>query len=187
MSNISIDYPVTEGDLTGAAALVEECLCREEGCAEDLKKASLGEVLVVKKSDELVGMLSMRRPGKIFDEIEDKYFNLELIKFSKEEIGYIALVVIKKEVQGQGIGKTLVQKAIELQKEWGAKAIIVHASQSSPGKGSEKLFASQGFKPVFLHKAPWHDYSKEQGSEGFWCNFCGNPCNCDELEMVKEL
>jgi GNAT superfamily N-acetyltransferase len=112
---------------------------------------------------------------------------LDKIKFSKKDLGYIALVSVEKDFQGQSIGKKLVKKALEVQKEWGSKAILVHASKSSGGNASEKLFSFFGFIPIYLHEKPWREYSKEKGPKGFWCNFCGNPCICDELEMVKYL
>lgn len=184
---IKIIEPILERDFEAAHKLVEENLYKHDLAVEDLKQASSGELLIAKDGDKVIGLLNMRRPGKIFKELEDKYFHLKELKPFKSETGYIALVTVDKKYQGQGIGKLLVERAIEIQKEWDVSAIIVHASKSSPGNGSEKLFANFGFVPVHLHKQAWHDYSVEKGPEGFWCNFCGNPCKCDELEMVKYL
>lgn len=184
MADISIAYPTTEKDYADIVSLVESNLYKEKSLLDEIKEASVGEVMIAKKDGLIVGMLSMRRPGKIFKEIEDKYFDLNALECSKDDTGYIALVAVKKKMHGQGVGKLLVKKAIELQNEWDAKAIVVHASQSSPGHAADRLFSSFGFVPTKLHTAPWHDYSKEAGPDGFWCNFCGNPCKCDELEMV---
>lgn len=184
--SLKIIEPILESDFDAAQTLIEENLFRFSGMMAELKRSSNGEILLTKSGDEIVGMLQMRRPGKIFKEIEDKYFDPKNLG-NKDDTGYIALVIVSKKYQGQGIGKKLVEKAIKLQKDWEAQKIIVHASKSSPGNASEKLFAKMGFESGSLHKAPWLEYSKKQGAENFYCNFCGNPCHCDELEMVKYL
>ncbi len=129
----------------------------------------------------------MWRPGTAIQEYDEQYFHLETIKYPKKDLGYISLISVDPNYQGSGIGKKLVEKAIKQQKEWGTKVIIVHVSTSSPGGASEKLFTSFGFVFNYLHKQPWYEYSKREGQEGFSCIFCGNPCTCDELEMVLEL
>ena len=187
-SKVKVIEPIIEQDFQAAFALIEENLFKNDySTMEEMRGASFGELLVAKKDDQVVGMLYMRRPGKIFEEIEDKYFSLKNYNVSKEKIGYIALVSVRKSDQGKGIGTKLLQRALVLQEEWGAKVICVHASKSSPGGASEKLFSKAGFTPMFLHEKPWYEYSIEKGPEGFWCNFCGNPCVCNELEMAKEL
>lgn len=183
---IKISEPILESDFQEALKLVEDQLFYFSEMMADLKGSSSGELLLAKLGGEVVGMLHMRRPGKIFKEIEDKYFDPKNLS-EKDETGYISVVAVAKECQGQGVGKRLVLKALELQKEWGAKKMIVHASKSSPDNSSEKLFSSLGFVAGKLHKAPWAEYSMECGPEKFQCNFCGNPCKCDELEMVKYL
>ena len=187
MNKITITEPILKAEYKDALRLVEENLLERDLTLEELENGSAGELLIAKNGKKVVGMLSMRHPGKIFREIEDKYFYLKDVRSPKESIGYIALVSVDKNAQKQGIGKALVTKAIEIQKEWGAEAIIAHASQNSPEHASEKMFAACGFTPTHLHKQPWHDYSLEKGPEGFQCHFCGNPCTCDELEMILYL
>lgn len=186
-NKFSTNYPVTEKDFHEVFALVEENLFKNDLALEEFKKASVGDILIVRNSDRVIGMLHMYRPGKVFEEIEEKYFDPKNISGDKSKIGYIALVSVEKNAQGKGIGKLLVEKALESTREWGAEKVIVHVSKSSPGNASEKLFASFGFVPTKLHKAPWQEYSLRRGPKGFWCNFCGNPCHCDELEMLKDL
>ncbi len=186
-SNIKITNPITQQDYEAALRLIEENLYKWDMTIEKIQSSAQGELLLAKDNDKVVGMLNMRYPGKIFEEIDDEFFALDKIELEKKDIGYIALVSIRKDFQGKGVGRQLVKKTIKQQKEWGSKAIIVHASKSSPGNASEKLFFSFGFEPIKLHKQPWHEYSQEKGPKGFWCQFCGNPCTCDELEMVKYL
>lgn len=184
---IQIIEPVLESDYRDAHKLVEDNLFKHDLTVKDLKKSSSGELLVAKKDSKVLGVLNMRRPGKIFEELPKNHFCLDQISVPKEKIGYIALVSVTKDAQKKGIGKKLIAKGLEYQKKWKAEAVVVHASLSSPGNASEKLFKSFDFHPLKIHKAPWHDYSLKVGKKGFECVFCGNPCVCDELEMVKYL
>jgi len=147
----------------------------------------VGEILVAKDGDKVVGMICQKRPGKIFSELPDEQFDLNSYRVAKNDIGFIILIAVYPKYQGRGIGKLLVAKAIEYQKQFGAKAVGIHAWQNSPGNGSQKLFEFFGFSALKMHKAPWLSYSKKAGPKGYLCPVCGNPCKCDELEMVKYL
>ncbi|MDP2664105.1 MAG: GNAT family N-acetyltransferase [bacterium] len=184
-SKIKLFEPIIEQDFQQAIKLVEENICRDKNFdLTYLQHLSVGEMLVVKEGKKVVGVLTQRRQGKIFDELEDKFFDLEHIKAEKKDIGYLVLVAIDKNHQGRGIGKMLVEEALRIQKEWGAKAVGVHCWQGSPGNGSQRLFEHFDFQPLKLHKAPWLEHSKKVGPKEYWCVVCGNPCECDELEMV---
>jgi ribosomal protein S18 acetylase RimI-like enzyme len=152
-----------------------------------LLRSSSGELFVAKDGNKVVGMIKMLRPGKIFGELPDKHFSLKKIKCQKNEIGYVTLIAIEPKYQGKGIGKKLVEKGLKEQKIFGSKCVLVHAWQGSPGNASEKLFKSLGFEPLKLYKSPWEKHSKVVGPKGYWCPVCGNPCVCDELEMVKYI
>jgi len=152
-----------------------------------LQKLSVGEILLAKDDEKVIGMIAQKRPGNIFKEIPDENFDLKSYKLDKKEVGFIILVAVDPKYQGKGIGKSLVAKALRYQKDFGAKAIGVHAWQNSHGNGSQKLFESFGFSALKMHKSPWLAYSKAAGPKGYWCPVCGNPCKCNELEMVKYL
>lgn len=184
---IKITEPITSPDYRRALKLVEENLFKYDLTLLELKKSCLGELLVAKEGDHIIGMLRMWRPGAVFKEHDEKYFYFEKHNCDRRDTGYIALVVVDKDFQGKGVGKKLILSALKIQKNWGAKAVVVHASKNSPGNASEKLFNSLGFESIGLHKAPWLEYSKERGPEGFQCIFCGNPCKCDQLEMIKKI
>ena len=184
---IKIAEPVLESDYQGALNLVEENLFKNNLSLEILQSRSVGEILIAKDGDRIVGMIETRRPGRIFDSIDEKYVSINKIKAGKEEIGFISLVVVSTDCRGNGIGKLLVKKALEQQKAWGGKCVGTFAWQSSPEGGSQKLFESCGFVSLTLHKEPWRDYSEKVGPEGYSCVVCGNPCKCDYLEMVKYL
>lgn len=187
-NDLIITEPVTEEDFESVAKLVRENIVKDVNLGvQYLKKLSLGEILIAKDRDKIVGMISQKRPGNIFEELPDENFDLKNYKFDKKDIGFIILVVVDPKYQGKGIGKSLVKEAIKYQKIFRAKAVGVHSWQSSPGNGSQKLFESFGFRPIKMHKSPWLEYSKKAGPKGYWCPVCGNPCKCDELEMVKYL
>lgn len=185
LSDIKIIEPVLASDFEDALSIVEDTIMRHDIKLEYLTGSSSGEMLIAKSGEKVVGMLKQFRPGKIFLEMPDKHFSLDLIGCKKPEIGYITLVAIRKDYQGRGIGKKLVDEALRLQKEFGSKCVGVHCWQGSPGNASQKLFESFGFEPLKMHKSPWEEYSKKKGPKGYWCPVCGNPCVCDELEMVK--
>jgi|GEM_PF-1663390 len=187
VQKIKLIEPITESDYQGILEVIEENLFKYDLTLSHLKKACLGELLAAKDGVKVVGVLRMWRPGEVFREHDDKYFNFEKHPYGREHLGYIAIVAVDKEYRGQGIAKKLVKKALKIQKEWETKAVLVHASKGSPQNASEKLFKSLGFESIGLQKSPWLEYSKEKGPEGFWCVFCGNPCKCDQLEMIKEL
>jgi ribosomal protein S18 acetylase RimI-like enzyme len=186
-TKVLITEPVLEKDYQEALRLVEANLFKGGLSLDDLKSASCGELLVAKAGEKVIGMLRMWYPGTAFSVFGENHFFLEKIGVPKRKVGYIALISVSEACQGRGVGKKLVQKAIKYQSAWGARAVIVHASQNSPGNASEKLFAFCGLRPVVLHKAPWLEYSREAGPKKFLCVFCGNPCRCDELEMVLQF
>ncbi len=185
-NKIKIDLPILEKDYKQALKLLHDNIARDSSCGLDyLKSGSEGEVLIAKVGDEIVGVLKQNRPGKIFNELPDEHFDLENTRANKNEIGYISWIAIDQKYQGRGIGKKLVDKALKYQRKW--KAVIVHCWQKSPGNASQKLFEKAGFKTQKMFKSPWHNYSKKAGPENYWCVVCGNPCICDELEMVKYI
>jgi len=183
----SIDFPTTSYDLERILELIEENIVKYVSTKEYIDGYSIGEILLAKNDDKIIGFLMMRRPGKVAEEFKPEYLALKKYGVPEEDIGFIIYLVIDKAYQGRGMAGTLIKRAIEMQREWGAKAIGVHCWQGSPGNGSEKAFAKAGFKPVKMHKAIWAKMSKEMGPKGYWCVVDGNPCHCDELEMFLTL
>jgi len=186
--SIKIIEPILKRDFEAALELVRKNLFSGDFFTiRELERASSGELLIAKIDGKVVGMIRSWYPGTVFREHDDEYFFFDKLIYPKEKLGYISLISVDMNYQGQGIGRKLVAKVIEQQKQWGAKAIIVHASKNSPGDASCKLFSSFGFISVGIHKSPWLEYSQELGPNKFQCVFCGNPCVCDELEMVLDL
>jgi len=185
--NIKITEPILKKDLLAIIGLIEENIVKYDTRLEWLQSFSMGDIRIAKIDDEIIGAIIMRRNGKIFDDYCTKYFDLDHIKCPKDKYGFIAYLVVKKALQGHGIGKKLVESGIKHLKETGCEAVGVHCWQNSPGNASEKTFWSFGFKPLKMHHAPWKDVSIKRGPKEFWCVHCGNPCTCDELEMILYL
>lgn len=185
--NIKITEPILKQDLLAIIDLIEDNIIKYDTKMEWLESFSVGDIKIAKIDNEIVGAIVMRRNGKIFDDYEENYFDIENIKCPKDKYGFIAYLVVKKGFQGQGIGKKLVKIGIKYLKDSGSRAIGVHCWQSSPGNASEKTFRSFGFQPLKMLHAPWKKISKERGPKEFWCVHCGNPCTCDELEMILYL
>jgi ribosomal protein S18 acetylase RimI-like enzyme len=186
-SKIKITEPVTEEDFVEAEKIIEQNIVKSDENLDEIKSLSVGEVLVAKIDNEVVGMISMYRPGKVFKTTQAKYISLDKIKAEKSKIGYIMFLVVSKKHQGKGTGKSLVKAGVKNQKEFGAECVLTDAWQSSPNGASQKLFESLGFEAIKLHKQPWLEESNKAGPKKFTCVVCGNPCKCDELEMVKYL
>lgn len=184
---IKIEEPVTEEDFVEAEKIIEENIVKSDENLNELKSLSVGEVLIAKIDNEVVGMISMFRPGKVFKTTQAQFISLDKIKTEKSKIGYIMFLAVSKKHQGKGIGKSLVLAGIKKQQEFGAECVLIDAWQSSPNGASQKLFEGLGFKTIKLHKQPWFEESKKVGLKKFNCVVCGNPCKCDELEMVKYL
>lgn len=185
---IVITEPVLESDFHEAFEIIKENLADwADHRAESLKDLSFGEVLVAKNDGKVAGVLEQRRPGKVFGEMKDKYFAFEKIHADKNNIGHINIIAVAKNHQAKGVGKLLLKRALELQHDFGAKCVNTFVWQQSPGMRSQKLFEGFGFEAIQLLEHPWFEYSKKVGLDKFKCVICGNPCKCDELEMVKYL
>jgi len=184
---IQIVEPILEKDFRAALKLADKNVVAKYLTLEALQELPMGELLVAKDVDRVVGMLSMRFPGRVFTEYGEKYFAIDKYKYDRKDVGFIILVATDEKYRRRGIAKKLLKKAIKLQKEAGAKAVGVFAWQGSPENSSEQFFAANGFKNLEMHHSPWLTMSKELGPEGYWCSVCGNPCKCDDLEMMLDF
>lgn len=184
---IEITEPILKQDYLACIDLIEDNIVKYDTKLDWLESFSAGDIKIAKIGDEIVGAIIMRKNGKIFEDYEIQYFDLDHIKCPENKYGFIAYLVVKKDFQRLGIGKKLVKAGIKYLKEMGCEAIGVHCWQSSPGNASELVFRSFGFEPLKMHHAPWKDISEKKGPKEFWCVHCGNPCICDELEMILYL
>lgn len=185
---ITIEMPILGADFVQASKLIDENIARDVNFGlEYLQDLAVGEIFVAKDDDKVVGVLAMRRPGAIFAELDLKHFSLDKIKSPKKDIGYITIVAVDPNYQGQGIGRMLLETGLKQQKEFGAKCVGAQCWQGSPGNASLKMFKKFGFIELKLHKKLREKYSKDLGKNGYWCPVCGNPCVCDDIEVIKYL
>lgn len=186
--NIQINYPILKQDFLQADRIINKQVVRDSDWGIDyLQSLSMGEILLAKIENNVIGVIAQRFSGEIFKEMEDKYFSLEKFICEKCDYGYVVLIAVDKQYQSLGIGKQLLQQALMEQKKFGTKAVGVHCWQSSPSNASQKLFEGFGFKPLKLHIKTWYEHSKRVGVENFECAVCGNPCLCNDLEMIKYI
>ena len=183
---ITIEMPILETDFVVASELIDKNIAYDVNFGlEYLQGLAVGEIFVAKTDEKVVGVLVMRRPGAIFAELDSEHFSLDKIKFPKKYIGYVTIVAVDPNYQGQGIGKMLLETGLKQQKEFGAKCVGAHCWQGSPGNGSLKMFKNFGFLELKLHKKSREKYSKDLGKKGYLCSICGNPCVCDDIEVIK--
>jgi len=184
---VQIVEPIELQDFSSIIDLIEDNIVQHDTPMEWLESFASGEIKVAKIEGKIVGFIMFRFGGRVFDDYDEKYISLDKINCSRKELGYIVYIVVGKEHQGKGIAKRLAKIALDSLKKTGAKAVGVHCWAGSPGKASEKFFKTLDFDPIKLHKRSLCEYSRKLGPEGYWCVKCGNPCKCDELEMVKYL
>lgn len=100
--------------------------------------------------------------------------------FSMADTAYFQSLFIRKQFQGQGWGKKLSIKSMDILKAMGAKGIVCHSWVESPGNSSLKYLQSLGFKSIASYPEYWKmvDYK---------CPLCGKPCLCTAEEMYLNL
>jgi len=103
-----------------------------------------------------------------------------LWKVDLNETGYFQSLFIDPPLTGQGWGKKLSLKSLEVLKNLGAKAVLCHSWKESPHDSSGRYLRSLGFQLVAVHPFYWKDVD-------YQCPRCGKPCLCTAEEMIKYL
>ena len=88
--------------------------------------------------------------------IADKPVGLTMLKTVEGKVGYVFYIAVAKASRKQGIGKLLVEDAIDLFKTAGLAE--AYASVEGDNEPSERLFASEGFS-----RTSFGDVSKSYG------------------------
>lgn len=182
--SIKIVLPLLQSDFQAVIDLIEDNIVKYDTHMEWLQKFASGEILLAKIDDQIVGAVIFAKHGKVLDIYPRELFSLDQIGCAFDEYGFILYLVVDKRYQGQGIGKKLVKRAISDMRKLGDKSIGVHCWSASPGKASERLFTSLGFEKIKTHMKPCYELSKKGGPEKFLCVVCGNPCHCDQEELI---
>jgi hypothetical protein len=96
-----IDIPLLESDFRAIVKLVGENVTKDVNCGIDYyKSSSLGEVIIAKNNDQVIGIIKQSRPGKIFEELEDNHFDLDNIKAERETLGIYVGSRLTKNFRG---------------------------------------------------------------------------------------
>jgi len=93
---------------------------------------------------------------------------------------YFKCNTVDERFRGLGIGKKLLQLAIEGAKQQGAVAGISHLWKQSPNNSAVSYFTKCGGNLVKSHPGKWNEESKQ----GYNCILCGHDCHCEAAEMI---
>jgi GNAT superfamily N-acetyltransferase len=132
---------------------------------------------VLEDDEGLQGIRLTFPPGQWIDRDSRQPLHSELWKVPLSQAGYFQSLFIAKKCQGQGWGQRLSMASIENLKKLGARAVICHSWDESPGNSSRKYLDSLGFEPVISIPNYWKCIDYE-------CTRCGKPCLCTATEMV---
>lgn len=110
----------------------------------------------------------------------DQWCSPELWTVPKENCCYFKCNTVDEEYRGLGIGKKLLQLAINAAKQQGAQAGVSHLWKQSPNNSAVSYFTKCGGEIVKSHPGKWNEESKQ----GYSCVLCGNDCHCEAIEMI---
>ncbi|WP_083494306.1 GNAT family N-acetyltransferase [Colwellia sp. MT41] len=110
----------------------------------------------------------------------DHWCSPTLWQVDPQKCCYFKCNTVDEKHRGLGIGKQLLQLAIEAAKQQGALAGISHLWQQSPNNSAVAYFTKCGGKLIKSHPDRWHEESKQ----GYQCILCGHDCHCEAAEMI---
>lgn len=181
--------PLEQGDLQEISSLSDEIF--GPGYLEDLNllgewsKVCPGEPHISfslkTNADKVVGLRLSYPPGQW----------IHLDAFSKSHpsqwpvpsdlVGYFKMSMVHPDYQGQGWGKQMAQAAIGGLRARGAKGVITHSWNESPGNSSAQYTKAIGFQFVSSIPGFWKDYI-------YSCDVCNMPsCTCTASELFLEI
>ncbi len=137
-------------------------------------------VLVADDDDTKICGLRLAYPPGQWEHGKGKKLSPDLWGHAISDLGYFQSLFLATEVQGQGWGPLLSDRALEALKRLNASAILTHCWKESPGNSSFKYLKKVGFKSLKEHPDYWIDVD-------YICTRDGNPCRCTAIEMILEL
>lgn len=96
--------------------------------------------------------------------------------YGLNDTAYFQSLFVAKELTGQGYGRQLSIKSIEILQALGAKGIVCHSWRESPNGSSGRYLRALGFQLIKQHPLYWNKVN-------YTCTRCGNPCLCTAEEM----
>ncbi len=110
----------------------------------------------------------------------DQWCSPTLWQLDSSKCCYFKCNTVDEKYRGLGVGKKLLQLAIEAAKQQGAQAGISHLWKQSPNNSAVAYFTKCGGQLIKSHPGKWNEESKQ----GYDCVFCGFDCRCEAAEMV---
>lgn len=140
-------------------------------------KDGVGCSLVLEDDEGVQGIRLTFPPGQWIDRDSRQPIHPQLWRVPLNQMAYFQSLFISPHYQGKGWGQRLSLQAIENLKKLGAKGVLCHSWDESPGNSSRKYLDRLGFEAVISIPNYWKciDYS---------CTRCGKPCLCTATEMV---
>ncbi len=137
-------------------------------------------VLVDEQDNNKIHGLRLCYPPGQWDHGKGKKLSPELWGHDLANLGYFQSLFLSSDVQGQGWGPKLSERAIEALKTLHARGILTHCWKESPANSSFKYLNKIGFKTLKEHPDYWIDVK-------YVCTRDGYPCRCTAIEMILEL
>jgi len=110
----------------------------------------------------------------------DQWCSPQLWQVDSNKCCYFKCNTVDEKYRGLGIGKKLLQLAIEGATKQGAVAGISHLWKQSPNNSAVSYFTKCGGNLVKSHPGKWNEESKQ----GYNCILCGHDCHCEAAEMI---
>ena len=110
----------------------------------------------------------------------DQWCSPTLWQLDSSKCCYFKCNTVDEKYRGLGVGKKLLQLAIEAAKQQGAQAGISHLWKQSPNNSAVAYFTKCGGQLIKSHPGKWNEESKQ----GYDCVFCGFDCRCEAAEMI---
>jgi len=110
----------------------------------------------------------------------DQWCSPDLWQVDSDKCCYFKCNTVDEKYRGLGIGKKLLQLAIEGAKQQGSVAGISHLWKQSPNNSAVSYFTKCGGELIKSHPGKWNEESKQ----GYNCILCGHDCHCEAAEMI---
>lgn len=136
--------------------------------------------LVLEDEEGIQGIRLSYPPEQWIDRDPRQPLHSELWKVPLSQAAYFQSLFLSPQYQGKGWGQRLSLASMEQLKRLGARAVICHSWDESPGNSSRKYLDRLGFQAVISIPNYWKCIDYE-------CTRCGQPCVCTATEMVCYL
>lgn len=136
-------------------------------------------VLKEENSDQ-VHAIRLAFPPRNWQHGKGQQLRPDLWPTSLDETAYFQSLFVSPELQGQGWGPLLSEKALSVLKKIGAQGVVAHSWKESPNNSSMRYLEKIGFKKIIEHPLYWINID-------YICTRDGKPCKCTAIEMHLDL